>query len=1357
MNRRLADVHADWLRLVEPEGQFLTMPVLRRAFPNGLDAIDAADRDALRKRYPKGANPTQEQWDAWITWVLRDVLDWAPCHLSGADAAAYAREIPEHGIALQASDVLRDPKTGEARVLVMRYPHGTVLDKRITGDRWNTSPIDRLKELCKCHGVRFGLVTDGERISLVWIPAEGTGGYATWDTSLFTESRERGVFQSFVNLLRAYRFFAVQEDAQIESLFEASEKAQSEVTDQLGFQIRQAVELLVNALSRANLERNEKLLAGIPPQRVYEAAVTVMMRLVFLLYAEERDLLPLSEPLYADCYAVSTLREQLDEQAAMEGDEPLERRNAAWYRLLATFRVIYAGLKHDRLSLPAYGGRLFDPDRFPFLEGRPAKQSWRNTTSHPVPVDDLTVKAILEAIQTLPIRENGSNERRRLSFRSLDVEQIGHVYEGLLDHGAVRVDEVYVGLVGKSGDEAEIALSEIQITARKGERELTALLAQKTKRSEGAVGKILDDGRKLVCGDDPETRRLLNTVCDNDLTLSDRVAPYVYGLRRDLHGLPVVFNPGSLVVKQTRARRDSGTEYTPRELAEETVHHELEPLVYSPGPRDGVESDKWKLRSAKELLDLKICDPAVGSGAFLVSACRYLADRVVEAWVEEDPQRAKLNRDDLTLDARRAVVDRCLYGVDRDSMAVEMAKLSLWLITMARERPFSFLDHAIREGDSLLGTTSLEQVLYVHCEPSAGKALHEASLFDVTAAVQPLVERATMLRRQLEDLPNITVRDAEEKQRLNDESESILLQIRFIADGVIATALAAITDSETRRELAFQQYGSLVATALDENLTARERSDAIERLGEQSAQFLNADRPENAPPRTPFHWPLAFPEVFHRENGGFDAIIGNPPFLGNRSWKASYGELLQRIVHLVLGVPAGKIDLSAAFHRRAVDLLRNGGNYALLATSNIAEGSAIAAGLGRIVEHGEIFRSFKNMPWPNKAAVLVAIVFFHKGDWDGLRYAEGKVCAKIGPRLDPESAIQWQPKQLKHALFAFEGVNNSKGLSFVVTPESQWFNPLKSEPDSLLRPYVTGDDINTFALNRTDRWALDIADRDLDEIEKRWPLAYKFLNEVVKPTRTREALKSYPGLYERWWQYWNHRANLMRRIRKHRQFIAYSKVTKYPVCMLAESEWVYTNQVALIAAERPDAFAICMSSPFRSWIERYSGGKLEGRLRISITEAILTFPLPSNAVSPEGVSLAAQFNATAVGWAAKNGCGLTEAMNAVNDPEQADAEIAILRQLLAQVDYDICLAYGWHDLDVTYAFRSTKAGIRWTLHRDVCDEFIDRLLLLNQAQYGEEVDNGMPSENGKAPTRSRKQIRKAEHESQIPLMVHADG
>ena len=226
-------------------------------------------------------------------------------------------------------------------------------------------------------GVRLGLVTNGDQWMLVDAPKGETTGYASWFAPLWLE--EPKTLQAFRTLLGSHRFFGVPEEETLERLLAQSAQDQQEVTDQLGYQVRRAVEVLVSSIDKANRDNGGTLLKGVPEAVLYEAALTVMMRLVFLFCAEERDLLLLGDELYDKNYAVSTLREQLRGTATDFGEEVLERRHDAWSRLLTTFRAVYGGVRHDRLKIPAYKGNLFDPDRFPFLEGRPSNTSWKDT------------------------------------------------------------------------------------------------------------------------------------------------------------------------------------------------------------------------------------------------------------------------------------------------------------------------------------------------------------------------------------------------------------------------------------------------------------------------------------------------------------------------------------------------------------------------------------------------------------------------------------------------------------------------------------------------------------------------------------------------------------------------------------------------------------------------------------------------------------------------------------------------------------------------------------------------------------------------------------------------------------------
>ena len=152
------------------------------------------------------------------------------------------------------------------------------------------------------------------------------------------------------------------------ALFAQSADAQAEVTNTLGTQVRQAVELLVGELSRLDRESAGTLLGAIAPRQIYRGALTVMMRLVFLLYAEEQRLLPVQSDLYASSYSVSALYDQLQAERNLYGDEVGDRRAAAWPRLLATFAAVYGGCEHDEMRIPPYGGGMFDPSRYPWLD-----------------------------------------------------------------------------------------------------------------------------------------------------------------------------------------------------------------------------------------------------------------------------------------------------------------------------------------------------------------------------------------------------------------------------------------------------------------------------------------------------------------------------------------------------------------------------------------------------------------------------------------------------------------------------------------------------------------------------------------------------------------------------------------------------------------------------------------------------------------------------------------------------------------------------------------------------------------------------------------------------------------------------
>ncbi len=254
---------------------------------------------------------------------------------------------------------------------------------------------------------------------------------------------------------------------------------------------------------------------------------------------------------------------------------------------------------------------------------------------------------------------------------------------------------------------------------------------------------------------------------------------------------------------RSHRRAATGTHYTPRSLAEEVAEGALQPLVYRPGPLETSDTSQWRIRPSKQILELKVADIAMGSGAFLVAACRYLADRLIEAWLDEGDAEAlamDLHRtagrvgadaeaDQLLLKARREITEHCLYGVDINPLAVEMAKLSLWLITMDTERPFGFLDDRLAAGDSLLGLVSLEQLESLHVDAKEGRRLHHGTL-DFASEWRDKLAQAADLRRKITATGGVTIRDIEHKARLLAQAEKLSGEITTVADAITAAGLA---------------------------------------------------------------------------------------------------------------------------------------------------------------------------------------------------------------------------------------------------------------------------------------------------------------------------------------------------------------------------------------------------------------------------------------------------------------------------------------------------------------------------------------------------------------------------------------
>ena len=1332
------DMHHTWLVLIEISGPFLAVPVLKEVFPQGLEELDGLKRKRLRQAYEEWREALEtddpqfaELHAAWIDEVLSrgleldedgkgDVLkraDWCAANLNIS--------LPEHGVTLSPDlAVIDEQRANKPLLLIHTYDQDVDLDATLKLDGWAVTPADRMVQLCRAISSRLGLVTNGERWMLVDAPVGAVTTFASWYARIW--GQEPVTLQAFVHLLGIRRFF-VDESEQLPALFDRSLKYQEEVTDALGEQVRRAVEVLIQALDKADQDRDRELLRDVKEPELYEAALTVMMRLVFLLSAEERGLLLLGDERYEANYALSTLRTQLRQ----ESEEILERRWDAWSRLLAIFRAVFGGIEHENLRLPALGGSLFDPDRFPFLEGRAKGSDWRTDAAKPLPIDNRTVLMLLGAIQQF--------QGRTLSYRTLDVEQIGYVYEGLLERTVKRTAEVTLELDGTKNAKAPwVKLAELESARLNGAERLVELLQE---RSGSSASRVRNDLVKSA--DDTLSDRLL-AACHGNTNLRNRIKPFAHLVRTDPWGYPLVYPAGAFIVTTGSDRRETGTHYTPKSLTEAIVTETLTPIVYV-GPAEGTPREQWVLEAPAALLNLKICDPAMGSGAFLVQACRWLADRLVEAWSHAEDAGKMVSVDGQVLDApdtkeplprdteartviaRRLIAECCLYGVDLNPLAVELAKLSIWLVTLAKDRPFGFLDHNLRCGDSLLGIHRLDQLTELSMTPG-GKA--QLRLFGQN--IERAVHEAIELRQQLRAMPIRDIHDVEAMARLDADARQRLEVPELIADALIgevfATGGTGATLGNALASLAIQA-GQAIEGDQDTPAAMRRRAGAA----------LSTDLPEGKPSRRPFHWPLEFPEVFAREAQGFDGIVGNPPFSGGRWIGRRFGLTYQEYLKLIRNGVVGSPDLCVYFYLRAFVLLGSNGCFGLLATKSITETGSRVVCLDQVIGMGgTVYRGCSRMVWPGNAAVVVSIAWVARNGWHGQKVLDDKTVSAINGALEEDFQIK-RPVKLKALKGKFSQGQDIMGRGFELKAEER-AELLEADPScaEVIFPLFNGQDLNTMPKLEPYRWVIYFRDWP-EEQARQYGAAFRRVEELVKPYRDALTGQIHQDCF---WKFWDLRPALMREVTTHDALLASAIVTKYVTFRKVPTNNIYNTKTKIYFLRRWDEFAVLQSSHHQEWAFWTCGTLGASTLNYSTSYALETWAMPAFTNNEELASLGERYHAHRESLMAEEAIGLTQLYNRFHDRSDTDPRIETMRVLHREIDLSVARAYGWEDLDLGNGYQDVpylpeNDRVRFTISDRARLEVLRRLSELNHQRYEEEVAQGLHGNAGaRAPRRA---------------------
>ena len=904
------EAHKEWIGYLQPAGLVVSPPALQKAQVVVSRNVIAEQSRLAELTVPFGDGEIdvvpslRDLLERVLHWRARDLVE-PP---EGLEVALGAYQDT-----LRPSFAVPDPENvGKWAALVQTLPVGGDMDKPDpTHEGWRASPQERFERLLRELDIPVGLLFNGLGLRLVYAPKGETSGHLTFPMQAMTEVGGRPILSGMLCLLDADCIFSPDKPRRLATLLSESRKYQSTVSNALAGQVLEALHELLRGVQAADGAANGRILATVVPEHydhLYAGLVTVLMRLVFLLYAEDRELMP-RDNVYLRHYAVGGLYDRLRADSGLYPDT-MDQRYGAWSHLLALFRLVHDGGRHAGLSLPARNGDLFNPDSYPLLEGRPFGVNRVLGERFEAPkVSDGVVWRVLRNLLML--------KEERLSYRTLDVEQIGSVYEAIMGFGVERAFGPSIGVKPK-----HIVVDLARLLA-KSAAERTKFLAEEAEcKLPAAVATAV--------GTATSAERIV-------AALGSRVSPYT----------PTMLANGALYLQPGEERRRSGSHYTPRELTAPIVRTTLRPIFEAMGERPTPE----------QILALKVCDPAMGSGAFLVEACRQLGERLVEAW-EVHGRLPEIPADEEPyLHARRKVAQTCLYGVDKNPMAASLAKLSLWLVTLARDHAFTFLDHALKHGDSLVGFSRLQIAsfrwdvegvwtapLFVELAKNLGKAK---------------LERGRI--QALGDDHDVEVREA------FDEAERALVDVRQKGDLLVAAFFAGSKPKE--REERRKEYLRLWQDRADGSLAAGERvEEVVEGL-------RRGERPVPA-----FHWEVEFPEVFDRENGGFDCFVGNPPFLGGTRVSECFGmATFDWLTAFTVG--AGHLcDLIAYFLRRMFSLVREGGTIGSIATNTVAQGDTRQGGLERIIaDRGRVYCATRRVPWPGAAAVVVSTVHVRRG------------------------------------------------------------------------------------------------------------------------------------------------------------------------------------------------------------------------------------------------------------------------------------------------------------------------------------------------------------------------------------------
>lgn len=984
------------------------------------------------------------------------------------------------------------------------------------------------------------------------------------------------------------------EQCWLEQYHQQAREQGNRIRDGLRDAVAQAIVTFANgflAHPRNTALRAQVQADALPARELYRQLLYLIYRLLFLFVAEERSLLLAREghadpSTTVDAYAFYFNNYSLSRLRALS-DEPLtapERFDDLYLGLRSLFYMLGDESAAAPLGLPVLNGELFH-------ELRVLDNAW------------LSNRALLTAIHHLsyftPLDEQ---VRRRVNYAALDVEELGSVYESLLDLEPV-----------------------------------------------------------------------IHTVQGN---------PEFYFAQGD-------------------ERRSTGSHYTAPPLVSELIQHTLVPVM-----QERLAAAKNQADQKKALLALKVLDLSVGSGHFLLAAARVLGRELAKLETDTDEPSPEAVREGI-----RQVITHCIYGVDKNPLAVDLCKVALWLEGHAEGKPLTFLDHRIRCGDSLVGVTDLA-VLKNGIPDEA---------FEPVAGDDKKIAMALKKRNRTERVQHPMQFDA------NQEMTHLNVERRALLEAEDETPAQIRRKRAVYQELQVQDLRDRTACNLwtaaffvpltQANLEAKQIAttqvlrDFLD-SGREDRRFTgmaNALAQEDKHPF--FHWILEFPEVFAQ--GGFDVVIGNPPFVAGVKISAAFGDQYRNYLSYAFDPFVGQADLCGAMFRRAFEVMKPNGTLGLVATNTISQGDTRQSSLAVIVKQGGVIKlAHRFIKWPGVASVEVNLLAIHKGKWNKEAHLDQTNVDFISSRLDMEP--EKEPETLRqNEGRGFRG-QSIGGEGFILEPDelSQLLRRNTRNQERIF-PYLNGEDLNGRVDQSAGRLIIDFTDMSLDEARE-YENLIAILEKRVQPYRAKSQSRQER---EKWWMFARPGTDMRAAIKPLEYALVRSRVSEQHMLAFVPTNYVLGDALVVFAFEDFYNFTVLQSSLHEVWLRRQASS-LRTDVRYTPSDCFDTFPFPQSPSDQE------KFRADSAGGIyyehrrklmLERQIGLTATYNLFHNPECRDADIVLLRELHRDMDNAILACYDWADLYPEHGFYQNDRGqTRYTVSHTARREILRRLLALNQ-------------------------------------------